>query len=117
MPRTIIFVGEPLSTQHIYGSNGRGGRFLKRDAAALKQQYWFEAKTQWQYEVQDRPFALRIDFFFKDRKRRDLENHLKLVCDALTGIVYEDDSQIDDLHILRHHDPDRPRTELTVVPL
>ena len=29
-----------------------------------------------------------------DRRRRDMINYAKLLCDALSGIVYEDDSQI-----------------------
>ena len=117
MPRTIIFQGEPLSTQHIYGSNGRGGRFLTQKARDKKEEYGWEAKTQWSYGVQSRPFSIRVDFFFKSKRKYDLENANKLVLDALIGIVYEDDSQIDELHLVRHHDPARPRIEITVIPL
>lgn len=117
MPRTIVFEGEPQSTQTIYGNNGRGGRYLKPAAAKLKQDYFYEAKMQWSYGVEKRAFSVRIDFFFKDRKRRDLANHEKLILDALIGIVYEDDSQIDELSLFRRHDAERPRVEVTVVPL
>lgn len=39
---------------------------------------------------------LEIDlkFVFKDKRRRDWDNYAKVLCDAMNGIVYVDDSQI-----------------------
>ena len=37
---------------------------------------------------------LTIDVVYPDNRRRDLQNTFASVCDALNGIVYEDDSQI-----------------------
>ena len=48
------------------------------------------------------PVAIHIVAYPPDRRRRDLDNMLKAVLDALAHThVYSDDSQIDDLHILR----------------
>lgn len=58
-----------------------------------------------------------VRFFFATRRRRDLDNQNKLILDALTGIVYEDDSQICDLRLIRGYDKSRPRIELSVKPL
>jgi Holliday junction resolvase RusA-like endonuclease len=44
-----------------------------------------------------------------------LDNFNKLWQDALTGIVYEDDSQIAELHLYRDYDKARPRIEIEVV--
>jgi len=41
---------------------------------------------------------LRIRFYFKDKRRRDLDNYQKALIDALKGVVFEDDSQIFQLH-------------------
>ena len=38
--------------------------------------------------------AVTICFFFATKRKRALDNQNKLVLDALTGIPYEDDSQI-----------------------
>jgi hypothetical protein len=54
-----------------------------------------------------------IGFYFKT-KRRDLDNRNKVVLDALTGIAYDDDSQINALHLFRRYDPKRPRIEISV---
>jgi crossover junction endodeoxyribonuclease RusA len=49
--------------------------------------------------------ALAMDAFPPDRRRRDLDNLLKALCDALAHAgVYRDDSQID-LLIVRRRDP------------
>jgi crossover junction endodeoxyribonuclease RusA len=43
-----------------------------------------------------------MDAFPPDRRRRDLDNTLKAVCDSLAHVgVYEDDSQIDVLTVRR----------------
>lgn len=42
-----------------------------------------------------------------DKRRRDLDNVLKAALDALTGILYHDDSQIDYLSIKRDYADDK----------
>jgi Holliday junction resolvase RusA-like endonuclease len=50
-----------------------------------------------------------------DQRDLVLDNFNKLWQDALTGIVYEDDSQIAELHLYRDYDKARPRIEIEVV--
>ena len=52
---------------------------------------------------------------YRPRKRGDIDNGLKLMFDALNGIVYEDDKQIVELHVYRHDDKANPRVELSVM--
>ena len=40
------------------------------------------------------PVELEVVCYFTDRRRRDLDNVLKAVADALNGVAYGDDSQI-----------------------
>jgi crossover junction endodeoxyribonuclease RusA len=50
----------------------------------------------------DGPVQVRITACPPDRRRRDLDNMLKPMLDALTHVkVWSDDSQIDDLRIVR----------------
>lgn len=39
-------------------------------------------------------FSLRAGFYLRGNQRRDVDNMLKLVSDALTGLVWADDSQV-----------------------
>ncbi len=43
-------------------------------------------------------YKVRLQFFCSDRRRRDIDNLEKLVLDALEGVVWANDSQIEDLH-------------------
>lgn len=45
------------------------------------------------------PIALEIVACQPDKRRRDLDNIAKVVCDQLAGKLYQDDSQIMDMRI------------------
>jgi Holliday junction resolvase RusA-like endonuclease len=114
---TIVLSGEPKSTQHIYRYACRGHfptMYMTREGKALKEQYQWEAKSQWKGPPLTGDVGLHITFYFGTKRRRDLDNQNKLVLDALTGIAYEDDSQIADLHLLRAYDKGRPRVEIAI---
>ena len=38
---------------------------------------------------------------FKDNRRRDISNHIKALLDCLEGIVYKNDTQLVDIHIIK----------------
>ena len=60
------------------------------------------------------PVSVQIDIYWPDRRRRDLDNAAKSICDAMNGIVYSDDSQIQELKITANIDRDNPRAEVSV---
>ena len=62
----------------------------------------------------DARYKLHVFAYFANNRRRDLDNVLKAVCDALNGIAYVDDSQIDAMHITRSVDARLPRTVITL---
>ncbi len=42
---------------------------------------------------------VRIWLYFKDKRKRDIDNYNKGILDAMTSIVYNDASQIEELNI------------------
>ena len=38
---------------------------------------------------------------FADARRRDLDNSIKTALDALSGVTWRDDSQVDEMHVYR----------------
>lgn len=115
MPRKIVLQGEPKSTQHIYRATCRGRfptTYMTVEGKALKEVYQWEAQQQWRDSPLTGDLSVSVRFFFKTKRRRDLDNQNKLVLDALTDIVYEDDSQICELHLYRDYDAVHPRIEI-----
>ena len=54
------------------------------------------------YFNKDERLVMSIDAYPPDRRRRDLDNILKALGDALQhAAIYEDDNQIDGIHIIR----------------
>lgn len=59
-------------------------------------------------------YALEIDLYFPDMRRRDLDNCAKAIMDALNGVAWVDDSLVNDLRVSRHHDKEHPRAEVVI---
>jgi Holliday junction resolvase RusA-like endonuclease len=116
MSRTVL-QGAPKSTQHLY----RIARFWQpcrhhhdRGRQRAEEDYGWGAKAQWRGKPLQGEIVLSVTFYFKTKRRRDLDNQNKILFDALSGIVYVDDSQISELRLRREYDRARPRIEIQV---
>ena len=57
--------------------------------------------------------SIRIKVF-RAQRSGDLDNKLKVLFDALQGVIYVNDSQIVEIHALRFEDKFNPRVEVEV---
>jgi len=116
----IILKGNPLSTQHIYRSACRGRfptRYMTKQGKEMKELYRSEAQKQYKKKVMSGNCSMEITLFFKDKRRRDVDNYNKLVLDSLEGIVYEDDKQIQSLKVEKRISAENPRIEIKIIKL
>lgn len=74
----------------------------------------WRAKSQWNRPVTSKPLEVVIELYFGDRRIRDIDNYNKLILDALSGIVYKDDKQIQKLTITKYYDKEMPRAEVEI---
>jgi len=110
----IILLGKPISTQHAYLMRGRI-KFMRKEAKELKESYIKQATEQYWCELLTWDLTVTIELYFPDKRKRDWDNWHKLTMDALTWVVWEDDSQIKSAHIyIRDIDRETPRIELTI---
>jgi len=110
---SITLTGNPLSTQNMYLQRGKI-RFMKKEAKDRKIQYQWEAKSQWKKKVTDKLLSITIDIYFGDKRVRDWDNYHKISMDALSGIVWEDDSQVKEARISVKYDKENPRMVISV---
>jgi Holliday junction resolvase RusA-like endonuclease len=59
-------------------------------------------------------FGLRVIFFVKSARRADIDNRLKVILDAGNGVIWQDDSQCDEIHALVIHGVTLPRTQIEI---
>lgn len=93
----------------------RGRRFWTKRGKDTKLGMQSEIAVQSKNEPITGDVVLNVLFYFKDNRKRDIDSHLKCLLDAMTGIVYEDDSQITELHIFKEIDRKNPRVEIQVL--
>lgn len=107
---TFTFLTLPLSTNQLYAHTGRR-RFATDRAKANKEAIGWEARSQYHGKPLDVPLAVTVDLYWPDRRKHDVDN-IKVLLDACTGILWEDDNLIADLHIRKHYDKNNPRVEM-----
>jgi crossover junction endodeoxyribonuclease RusA len=62
----------------------------------------------------DGPVKLSVSFWCQDARRRDLDNLVKSIKDALNGVAWQDDSQVVELHATKGIDRDYPRVFIRI---
>lgn len=114
----IILKGNPQSTNNIYQSTCRGkfaSVYMTPKGKSLKEDYQWQIKTQYKIpKLLTGDIDLRVELFFGDKRTRDIDNYNKLLLDAFTGLIWEDDSQIQSLLIIKNYDKKTPRIEVEI---
>lgn len=113
----ITLEGEPKSTQHCYKTACRGSfpsLYMSAECKAIKEDYQWQAKGQYHGVPVTDELVMYLTLYHKTSRRSDIDNFSKLILDALTGIVYEDDNQIAQLTVERRQDKHRPRAEAVI---
>lgn len=62
----------------------------------------------------DARYSISMDIYFPDKRRRDLDNVEKSICDGLNGVAWNDDCQIDHVVKWRKLDREEPRVEIVI---
>ena len=111
----IKFTVEGVPRPKARARRGAGGRWYTPQATrAYEEAVGWAARAAGVHKPCEDGVRLDIVLWMPDRRRRDLDNCAKSICDGLNGIVYLDDSQVAELVVRRRIDGQRPRAEITV---
>lgn len=108
---------QPKSTQHIYKFACRGKfakMYMTKEGKDIKERYQWELK-KYITKIETGEIEVKLDLYFGDKRKRDVDNFNKLILDAGTGILYADDSQIQKLTIAKHYDKENPRVVINIM--
>jgi len=115
--KKITLLGEPLSTSSIYKSHSKFGHpvvYMTTKGKALKESYQWQVKSQWKSKANTDPVEVCISLYFGTKRKCDWDNFHKLSMDAMSKIVWEDDSQIIRSVVEKFYDKQNPRIEVEV---
>ena len=87
---------------------------MKSDAKQLKESYIRQIRIQYSWTVLTTPLRVKIRLYFKDKRKRDWDNWHKLSMDAMEGIIFENDSQLDCDGVQRYFWDTNPRIEIEI---
>ena len=111
---TTLVLPYPPTVNHMY-RRARGHLALTPEALAFRHAVRMIAMVQ-RVQPLVGPVAVFLDVY-RPRRRGDLDNILKATLDALNGIAYRDDDQVEQITAQRYEDKRAPRVEVSVVPL
>ena len=114
---SLVLSGNPQSTNHIYKATCRGcfaSIYMSKKGKDLKEDYKWQVKSQYHGKPLTQDLKMALDLFFGDKRVRDIDNYNKLILDALSGLVFEDDKQIQELNIKKFYDKENPRCNIKI---
>ena len=110
--------GKPVPKQSTRFGNKRA--YLDPKIEAWQQAVTWEAKAAAQmadWDMLTGDVAARLIFYLPDRRRRDIDNLSKAVLDAMNGIIYKDDTQVQKLVVDKKVSRDKPGVFVIVRPI
>ncbi len=89
-------------------------RYLCNKAKTLKEDYQWQILQQYKEKPLREELEVEIKTYHADKRKCDWDNFHKLSMDAMTGMVYEDDSQIKKATVEKFIDKENPRIEIKI---
>ena len=112
----LVFYGIPITKSNVKIRSARGRYYLPEKYKRYEQglQYQFIQQRPDNFKMFLGDIKVIINFYFPDRRRRDIINYPKSFCDAFNNLIWKDDSQIVEAHLFKFIDKVSPRAELTI---
>jgi len=113
--QTFTIKTKPTSVNNRYIIS-RGKLILSEDYRAAKEAIAWEIQSQFRGEIlTEDGLTVNIILHYKDNKRRDVDGCIKQLLDSMTGIVYKDDSQVDELNVTKIRESDKELVMIQVL--
>lgn len=109
--------GNAKSTGTLYKVMCRGNHprtYLVEKGKELKRLYAQIMRAKYQGKPTTESLQMEVKLYFGDRRKRDVDNFHKLIQDAGTGIIYEDDEQVQRIVVEKFYDKENPRSEVKI---
>lgn len=108
-------LSKPVSVNSCYSQSLSGHRFMTNEGKQFKSDV---AKAASPYsgiilDTEKQKLSVSITYHFRT-SLSDIDGSNKLVLDAMQGIFYKNDRQVQELHCFKFVDKESPRIEITI---
>ena len=107
----------PPTVNHYWGKRGKAWYTLKKVQMFKERLAWIVLSKKENRKIistiWNRDIEMDIEVYIHDRRRRDIDNMLKGIMDALKGVVYSDDSLVSSVRISKKM-AEKPKTIIVV---
>ncbi len=97
----------PPSMNTMYPTSRQGRRYLSKKGKEFKEHVQFNLmrllNTGEIKSFGDARVTTSYEFHFRGKRKRDTSNYIKAMEDSLTGFLFEDDEQVDELSAKRFY--------------
>ena len=104
--------GNPVPKQSYRHS--KKGNWQPKRVTDWEETVGWAAKQAYRGEPTDKRYCVRLTFWRKGKRKVDVGNLTKPVLDAMQGIIYIDDEQVDRLIINREYDAENCGVEVVI---
>ena len=88
---------DQIMSYYKYMKQARGRKYVSKEGREYQKiirYYVQKCMEDNNVEKMDYPIELKLTFYFKYKRRRDLDNSAKVIMDTLEGMLYTDDTNI-----------------------
>ena len=89
---------------------------MSKEGKDLKESYQWQIKSQYHSKPLAVGRKLTATLYFGDKRTHDVDNYSKLLLDACTGLLWEDDKQVMEMTVRKDYDKKNPRIEIEIIP-
>ena len=116
--------GKPISTNSCYRARviktkNSGASmpvvYMTKEGKEYKRKAQEIIKQNCSGEPTDKDLVAYIRLNFKDKRRRDIDNYNKILLDSMTGLIYIDDKQIQELHLYKKYGCENDSIDVTIM--
>jgi len=93
----------PPSVNSFYGRTRFGSTYIKDKGREFQDYVRWQLKSTPHYHFGTLPIKLKIDYEFKGKRKLDIDNYIKPLIDSLKVILFDDDEQINELHVTKKY--------------
>src|SRR5262245_31443537 len=97
----IVIAGEPVAKARPRWNSKTGRTYTPQRTQEAEERIGWELRAAKEFRGSSAVGRFGVEITITTTRKGDLDNYAKLILDAANGVLWADDRQVDDLHVVR----------------